>query len=318
MFMAVAMAICVASCGRGYHYAEGMVWNTTYHITYDGPEELQDSITAVLNETGRSLSVFDPNSLVSKVNSEQATKVDADFMIVYRCAVEVNRQTDGAFDPTLSPLITSWGFGKGHTCTSDTARIDSLLNFVGIEKTRLRGDTLYKDDVRTQFNFSAIAKGYGCDRIAQYLERNGVTNYLIEIGGEIRLNGVSPSADAWSISIDRPIVTDREEIHDSQAIISLTKGGVATSGNYRNFHTVNGKHMGHTIDRRTGRPMLSETASVTIIAADCMSADAYATACMAMPPAKSKALCQRLNLAAMIVMQDGSVWYSPQFKTHLK
>lgn len=307
----------LTSCHNNYHYSEGMVWNTTYHITYDGQEELQDSITAVLDETGRSLSVFDTNSLVSKVNSEKATKIDAIFKTVYRCAVEVNRQTEGAFDPTLSPLITAWGFGKGHTCTADTARIDSLLNFVGIEKTCLRGDTLYKDDVRTQFNFSAIAKGYGCDRIAQYLERHGITNYLIEIGGEIRLNGVSPSSDAWRISIDRPIVT-HEEIHDSQAIISLTKGGVASSGNYRNFHSINGKHIGHTIDRKTGRPVMSEIASVTIIATDCMQADAYATACMAMPLAQSKELCRRLNLAAMIVLTDGNVWYSPQFRIHLK
>ena len=125
-----------------------MIWNTTYHVTYNGGSELKDSIMQVLNKVGASLNVFDENSLVSRVNVSDSTAVDTDFIRVYVESVKVNRLTDGAFDPTLGPLIEAWGFGKGHKATGDTARIDSLMKFVGIDKTRLSMDTLVKDDSR--------------------------------------------------------------------------------------------------------------------------------------------------------------------------
>jgi thiamine biosynthesis lipoprotein len=293
---------------------EGMVWNTTYHITYKSDKALGDSIIKELDKVGKSLNVFDSTSLVSRVNREVATPVDSHFATVYNMAKEVSRMTAGAFDPTLGPLIKAWGFGPGHKATADTLRIDSLLKFTGIERTALRGDTLYKDDVRTSFNFSAIAKGYGCDCVARMLKRNGVENYLVEIGGEIVAAGLSPSGYGWSVSVDRPVLGAAPDSRDSQAIIEFTDKGMATSGNYRNFHKEAGHIYGHTISATTGRPAESNVISATVLAPTCMEADALATAFMAMGSEKSRSLNDSLKLPVMLIMSDTTVWASDQFK----
>lgn len=294
-----------------------MVWNTAYHITYKGPDALKDSIPRIMAEVGGSLSVFDSSSLVNKVNNAKISIIDYHFKEVYECSRKVNEMSEGTFDPTLSPLITVWGFGKGHEATADTLRIDSILEFVGIEKTCLNGNRLSKADERIEFNFSAIAKGYGCDEIGRMFERNGVKDYLIEIGGEVLSKGVSPSGGKWKISIDRPIETKTNEIHDSQAIILISDKGVATSGNYRNFQEINGRKFGHTIDRKTGRPIQTQIVSSTVIADNCMLADALATTLMAMTDSKVKSFCLRHNIAAMLVYQNADVWYSPSFKKYI-
>lgn len=318
-FIVGAAAIALASCSGSKHSdgnfntAEGMIWNTTYHITYDGPTSLADSILPVLNEVGNSLNVFDPNSLVSMVNRQDSTPVNDDFIRVYTMSLRVNRMSDGAFDPTLSPLITAWGFGKGHKATSDTTRIDSIMTFVGINKTHLAMDALIKDDSRIQFNFSAIAKGYGCDRVGEMLKRNGCENYLVEIGGEIAAAGHSPSGRDWRVSVDKPILQDNI-LHDSQCVISFTDMGVATSGNYRNFHTDgHGANYGHTISATTGRPVATDVISATVLAPSSMQADAIATAFMAVGSQKAKSINNAMRLPVMLVLADSTTWMSPQF-----
>lgn len=311
------LIIILSGCVESYNYDEGMVWNTSYHITYRGSSTLKDSISTVLSEVGHSLSVFDEGSLVSRVNSGIRVEIDSMFAEVYRCSERLNRETGGRFDPTLSPVITAWGFGKGHKVTGDTMRIDSIMRFVGIGRTRLEGGVLKKDDVRTQFNFSAIAKGYGCDKIAEMLERNGVTDYLIEIGGELRLKGFSPSGGKWRVSVDKPIVSSDREIHSSQVILTMDKGGLATSGNYRNFHLVNGERLGHTIDIHTGKPATTDIASASVICGNCMEADGYSTSLMSMKSDEAKRFCLRYHLACMLVMHSGEVWVSPEFKSYI-
>lgn len=311
----VIAVLFLSACSKKYQYSEGMVWNTAYHITYKGDANLQDSVMAVMKEVGSSLSVFDSTSLVSRLNLSPAIESDRHLKAVYECSHKINRITKRAFDPTLSPLITAWGFGKGHRPTSDTLRIDSLLQLVGIEKTFLRNDSIIKEDARINFNFSAVAKGYGVDEVARMFLRNGVEDYLIEIGGEIRVCGESPSGGKWRISIDRPTVKANKEIHDSQAIIAITDLSLATSGNYRNYHEIGGKRLGHTIDRLTGRPAVTTLASATVLADDCMTADALATALMAMPDAGLKNFCIKNNIAAFLVFHSGEVWTSPGFKT---
>ena len=292
---------------------EGLVWNTSYHISYKGTPELEDSILATLRQTGNALSVFDSSSLVSKVNRQDTTPVNTDFIRVYIMSKKLNKLTGGAFDPTLSPLITAWGFGPGHTPTADTARIDSILEHTGIDRTRIERDAIIKDDRRIQFNFSAIAKGYGCDAVGEMFMRNGVEDFMIEIGGEIMAHGRSPRNGKWRVSVDRPVMSSTEVIHESQAVIEFSDMGMATSGNYRNFHSSEKGVYGHTISPHTGRPVATDVISATVLAPTAMEADGLSTAFMAMGSEKAKSLGKRLRRPVMLVLSDSTVWPSPQF-----
>lgn len=311
-FCLIYLSISGCSKKNNFIYDEGMVWNTVFHITYAGSENLRDSIRFILDETGKELSVFDPSSLVTKVNQEISTPVTPGFEKVYMMSKKVNRISRGAFDPTISPLITAWGFGPGHAPTSDTLRIDSLLKITGLEKTQLKNHNLIKDDKNIQFNFSAIAKGYGCDRVAEMLRRNGVTDYLVEIGGEIAAGGKSPKGTHWKVSVDRPVESEKIS-HESQLIVELSDCGMATSGNYRNFHTEGNLRFGHTISPKTGRPVKTDILSATVIAADAMEADALATAFMVAGSVNALEIADSLGIAVMFICPD-KVITTPEFE----
>lgn len=313
-----SIAVLLASCCNSgqYIYHEGIVWNTAFHITYQSDRNLNDSILSALRQVENSVSVFKPGSVVSRVNSQSATGVDDLFINVYMGARKVWHESDGAFDPTISPLITAWGFGKGHRVNTEVD-VDSLLQFVGFGKTSLQGNRISKHDIRTEFNFSAIAKGFGCDYVGEMLKRNGVRSYLVEIGGEIAVAGVNPKGKKWNISIDRPVVS-KKEIHNSIMTVRVTDAGIATSGNYRNFNEIGNKKFGHTIDTKTGRPATTDILSATVIAPQCMLADAYATACIAMGSDRAKKMIRRLDLAVMLVLSDSEIWMSDAFKTYAK
>lgn len=299
---------------RGYRQNEGMIWHTGYHISYQSDRDYGDSIITVLDRIGDSMNVFDPKSLTSLVNREDSVEIDRDFEQVYNMSVRINRLTGGAFDPTLGPLITAWGFGKGHKATSDTLRIDSLLQLVGIDKTKISGGRLVKQNRAIEFNFSAVAKGYGCDEVAAMLRRNGVQDYLVEIGGEIACSGVGPSCGKWRVSIDRPDFSDSIS-HDSQCIIELSDCGLATSGNYRNYHGEGTGRYGHTISPTTGHPVSTDVLSATVVAPLCMEADALATSMMALGSVKARKLAEELHLPVLLVLNDMSTWQSEEFRT---
>lgn len=316
----MALTGCNAATGSesdGYRKISGEVWHTIYNITYCGPESLADSITTVLEEVGSSLSVFEPNSLVSKVNHQTATPVDHHFSQVYNMVCRIHKASQGMFDPTLSPLITAWGFGRGHRATSDTLRIDSLLAITGLDRTRLMRDTLFKDDPRIEFNFSAIAKGYGVDCVADMLRRNGVTDFMVEIGGEIRASGRNPKGELWHIAIAEPTEDDAESgsSHgDADKVIAFTGMGMATSGDYRNFHGSGTNRYGHTISPLTGRPAATDVASVTVMAPTCMEADGLATAAMALGSIRASAMLDSLHAPYLIIRSDMRVISSPSME----
>lgn len=304
-------------CNRErYNSVDGVVWNTTYHIVYEGVPELKDSVLHVLDSVGASLNFFSRSSALSKINAaSDSTPVDIHFRRVYAMSQKINRASDGMFDPTLTPLINAWGFGKGHTPTADTLRIDSLLLATGLNRTSLHGNVLVKQHPDITFNFSAVAKGYGCDCVAAMLRRNGVKNFLVEIGGEIVTAGVNPELSLWNISIDSPLMDSVNAIHDSHAIISITNKGMATSGNYRNFHSSKNKgaYFGHTISPRTGRPVKTDILSATIVAPNAMEADAVATACMAIGSVEAMEMCRNLGVDAYLILSD-TVVMTPGFQ----
>lgn len=295
------------SCNGNTSYLseEGMVWNTIYHISYQSETDLNDSIQAIFQDIDSSVSAFNDSSIVSKINRNEKIAVNHYFKNIYLKSKEINSQSKGMFDPTVAPLIRAWGFGQGHTVSKDTLRIDSLLSLVGIQKTELKGDTLYKENPQIEFNFSGIAKGYGVDCIAEMFLRNGVSNFLIEIGGEIRVEGVNPKGNKWNIGIDKPSKDNNGKINELITDVALTNAGVATSGNYRNYHQAgSGQTFGHTISPLSGRPVQTDLASVTIIAPSCMEADALATACMALGMEESRKLCDSLKISALFITTD--------------
>lgn len=276
-----ALLLTFASCGNKIHQNSGSVWGTTYHITYSAPVDLGDSIISVMSDIEQELSMFLPSSTVSRVNRNEDITVGRDFADVFLLSQKINTISRGAFDPTVGPLTDIWGFGTkngDNTTIPDQQQIDSILSSVGISGCRLEGAEVIKKSPDTRFDFSSVAKGYGVDAIAGMLSRNGCNDYLVEIGGEIVARGLNPDGKIWKVQIDAP-VSDTPD-HVSMLVIPLDNAAVATSGNYRNFRMVEGRQIGHTLDPHTGYPAHSTTLSATVIAPDCATADALATACM--------------------------------------
>lgn len=318
LLIAVLSSCSIKNKPQSYIKKIGMIWNTTYHITYQGSTQLADSIPGILAEVGHSLSVFEQNSLISQINRNENTSADYHLCQVFPVAKRIHRESYGAFDPTLAPAITAWGFGKGHKPTQDTARLDSLAQFIGFDKIDLLPNgKIQKLDTRLQLNLSAIAKGYGCDAVAKMFQRNGVKNYMIEIGGEVAVGGHSSHGKAWTIAIEKPIYSDNEVLPQI-AKINITDAGLATSGNYRNFSTASdGSHLGHTISPTTLRPAATDVLSATVIAPTCMEADAYATACMAMGSSKAIQMADSLSLPVMLILPNWKIWMSENMKKYI-
>ena len=278
-----------------YFHDQGTVFATNYSIKYAYHRSLQEEIEAAFQTFNLSLNPFMENSIISKVNRNEPVELDSLFLTVFRKSEEVYSLSGGKFDITLSPLINAWGFGFRNLGRVTPEMIDSLKEFVGQEKIsiNLQGK-IVKSDPRVQLNTSAVAKGYACDVIAQLLERHGIEHYMVLIGGEICARGLNDRGVCWRIQVDRPIEDTIGFIHEPQVILGLCDKSLATSGNYRNFYVLDGKRYAHTIDPHTGYPSQNELLSVSIVADDCMTADAYATAFMALGLDESKRLAARL------------------------
>ena len=279
------------ACTKQKQYFEesGSVFHTIYHIKYEGSEILTEKIDAEFQKFNLSLNPFNPNSIISKVNRNEAVEADDWFIEVFNKAKEVSDHSEGIFDITCAPLVNLWGFGFSKMDSVTPQMIDSIKQFVGYQKVRLDGRKVIKDDSRILLNCSAIAKGYASDVIARLLEREGVKNYMVEIGGEVTMKGVNQNGKCWRIGINKPEDDSTGVKNDIEEVVQLCKkGGVATSGNYRNYYVKDGKKYAHTIDPRTGYPSEQSILSATIVAEDCITADAYATAFMAMGLEKAR------------------------------
>jgi len=286
LILYLSLSAFLLACKRDalYYEESGSVFHTLYHIKYQSPKLLSEQIEAEFRKFSLSLNPFNPNSIISKVNRNEEVEVDDWFITVFNKAMEVSERSNGAFDATVSPLINLWGFGFKNADSVSQAAIDSIMPFIGYRKIRLEGRKVIKSDPRVELNFSAIAKGFASDVIGQLLEREGVKNYMVEIGGEVAVKGVNPHGECWTIGINKPeddSTGRRNDIIDNKLRL-CDKSGLATSGNYRNYHIRDGKKYSHTIDPKTGYPTENTLLSATIIAPDCMTADAYATAFMAL------------------------------------
>jgi FAD:protein FMN transferase len=274
-----------------YMRIAGFTQGTTYHITYESKsgEDLQTSIDSLLTDFDKSLNTYLPNSLISRFNkNEPGLHADRKFTDVFIKSYEVYKKTDGAFDITVAPIVNALGFGTSKdTLDVDSTMIDSLLLYVGMEKVKLQDDTLVKTDSHVMLDVNALAQGYSVDVVADYLESRNIRNYMVEIGGEIRARGKNEQDEYWRIGIDKPVEGNDIPGTELQSVIRLNDLALATSGNYRKFYEKNGIKYVHTINPKTGYPVISNLLSATVVAKDCMTADAYATAFMVMGTDKS-------------------------------
>jgi len=242
-------AMLLVSCQGGnkkysYYQDQGEIFSTGYHIKYAYHRSLKEEIVAELNRFDLSLNPFLENSIITKINRNEPVKPDSLFMKVFRKAMEVSRNSGGKFDITVAPLINAWGFGFQNMDSITPEIIDSLKEFVGYEKITMDNNGhIIKTDPRVTLNTSAIAKGYACDVIGDLLERYGVENYMVEIGGEITARGVNEKGECWRIGVDKPIDDPLGLQHELQVILSLCNKSMATSGNYRNYYVKDGKSM---------------------------------------------------------------------------
>lgn len=278
-----------------YHFNEGKVFGTFYHMVYQYPNEdgLQTEILEKLKEFDFSLSTYNPESVISKVNENDSTVVlDDYFTTCFKTSEQIAKVTDGAFDWTVAPLVNAWGFGFKNKLEPEEIPVDSLLQVVGYQKVKLEAGKVIKEDPRIMFDASAIAKGYGVDVVADFLESKGITNYMVEIGGEIRVKGNSNKNRPWRVGIDKPIDDPTSLSRQIQDVLELKNGAMATSGNYRQFYVKDGKKYAHTIDPRLGYPVQHSLLSASVIAPTCMKADAYATAFMVLGLEKSVEIVQ--------------------------
>ena len=284
---------------------EGSVFGTFYHITYQSGQNLQTGVEATLQEVDKSLSPFNKESVITAINNNTSMDTNTMFTDVFQLAQEVSVATDGAFDITVAPLVNLWGFGFKNMDNVSEEKVDSLLQYVGYEKVKLVEGKIVKECPETMLDCSAIAKGYGVDAVGLYLESQGVKNYMVEIGGEVRVRGTNPKGELWHVGINKPNDDPTNMNNEIEQVLQLTQMAMATSGNYRNFYEKDGKKYAHTIDPRTGHPVQHSILSSTVLAKDCATADAYATAFMVLGLEEAKkVLAQHPDLMAFFIYSD--------------
>ena len=266
-----------------YYHNQGKIFGTYYNIRYEATEDCHDSVMAALKAVDQSLSMFNSNSVISKINRNDSVVLDSLFITMFNEAQAISQLSNGAFDITVAPLVNAWGFGtksqEPRTKNQDI-HLDSIKALVGYHKVHLDNHCLLKDDRRITLDASAIAKGYACDVVANTLRRQGCENLLVDIGGEVVLEGVNNKGQPWRVGISKPKIDATGMEKELQEVIASTNLCMATSGNYLQYYIVGDERRSHTIDPRTGYPVEHSLLSATVIASSCMRADALATACM--------------------------------------
>ncbi|WP_321331788.1 FAD:protein FMN transferase [uncultured Bacteroides sp.] len=302
-----------------FNSIEGLVFGTVYHITYQYDGDLKPEIEKAFKHFDGSLSMFNDTSVISLINQNKEVTPDTLFLNVFKRSMQISEETEGAFDITVAPLVNAWGFGFKKSEQVDSLTIDSLLQMVGYRKVSLKDGKVVKQDPRTMLDCSAVAKGYASDVIGQLLAKKGIKNYMVEIGGEIVAKGYNPQKAPWRIGVNKPVDDSLSINQELQTILQLTDVGMATSGNYRNFYYKNGKKYAHTIDPHTGYPVQHSLLSTTVVAKDCMTADALATAFMVMGLEKAEAFANvHPEIEACFIYSDSIGGLKTYFSRNMK
>ncbi|WP_431109951.1 FAD:protein FMN transferase [Winogradskyella poriferorum] len=307
-FYFIALLFTIFSCQKEYKNTKvsGPVFGTSYNIQFyseDG-ENYQKQFDSLFNVVNQSLSTYIPDSDISRINKNEDVGIDEHFKRVFKKSKEVYRFTEGAFDPTIGNVVNAWNFGADtNKFLTDSTTIDSLMKFVGLNKIGLKASKIIKQKT-SYLEFNAIAKGYGVDVIGEFLESKKITNYLVEIGGEIRVKGINLEKQSpWKVGLDEPRFDGEQSVFKA---LELKDEAMATSGTYRKFKLdENGNRYAHIINTKTGYPTKTNVLSVSVIGPDCMTADAYATAFQAMGIEKvTKFLESHSELKAYFIYED--------------
>ncbi len=293
-FIIVLLLLAVAGCNlqkaKKPVHLMGEAQGTYYSVIYydEAQRDFQPEVDSLLDAFDRSLSLWVPNSILSRVNNNDTTVVpDKSFEDNFNLSMQVSQKTNGAYDVTVGPLVRAWGFGFDDKKHVDSHIIDSLLQFTGYRKVKIQNGVVVKSDPRVSLDFNAIAQGYSVDLVGDFLENHGITNYLVDIGGEVKAKGQKPDGSLWKVGIEKP-ARHQDDLRVLKAVIALKNKSVATSGSYRKYYIQNGIRYSHTIDPATGRPVQHSLLSVSVLADSTAVADAYATAFMVMGFQKSK------------------------------
>ncbi len=302
-----------------YQKYSDFVFGTTFTVSYQCDSDMNQSIKAELMKVDASLSPFNKASIITAINNNEDVTPDKMFMDVFQLAMDVSRETNGAFDITVAPLVNAWGFGFKSGEKPTAKQVDSLRQIIGYQKVSLVDGKIRKQDPRMMLDCSAIAKGYGTDVVANFLRSRGVKNFMVEIGGEIVTCGVNPSRVPWKVGVIKPTDDSLNVSHEVQTVLNVTDIAMATSGNYRRFYYKDGKKFAHTIDPASGYPVQHNILSATVLAKTCATADAYATSFMVLGlDGARKVLERHPELMAYFIYDDGqgnnAVWFSPSLK----
>ena len=311
---AVVAVACQQVSKENVYYIRGEAQGTTYGITYIAHQPVEKAtVDSILKVIDLSMSTYIDNSLISKINKGEHMPIDPHFEKVLLASMDIYKQSDGIFDPSIGQLINAWGFGKKENHTPPTQKqIDSLLALTGMDKVHVattpKGTFVEKDNPNIQLNFNAIAQGYTSDVIADYFLSKHITNFIVEVGGELVIHGRNTlKGKSWTIGIDNPLQKPDED-REIVATVELTDCGLATSGNYRKLWTdsLTGQKYVHTINPKTGRPQPSNLLSATVIAPSAMLADGYATTLMALGGIEKAKdfLTQHKELKAVLLYSD--------------
>jgi thiamine biosynthesis lipoprotein len=329
-FMLLAsVAMLILHCAKPEKYkivTDGRAQGTTYRITIlvDSVADYAADYAQILNDIDKSLSTYQSNSLISRINAgETNLLLDEHFIRVMKGAYASHRETKGAFDPTLSPLIEYWGFGKTEFGTLDSSKVDSMMRYVGLSRVQLDSATrTLKMPKGYALNFNASAQGYSVDALSEFLLSKGVNDFMVEVGGELRTHGQGQQGP-WRIGIDKP--DERRTGEEHQAILSLENAAVATSGNYRKFSvdSISGERYVHTLDPKSGYPVKHKLISATVISESCMMADAMATALLVMGLEEARRFLEKQsNYEAYLIYFDEEgtqrVYATPGFQQYLQ
>ena len=322
----VMLAACSTEPDKYLIRVAGPAQGTTYHISYladSANMDYRQSIDSILLIIDGSMSLWQPTSTISLINKRDSLAVDEHFLAVLKKSLQVSEKTQGAFDVTIAPLVKAWGFGPDARQQLDSAKVDSLIELTGYTKIQIEADRV-RMPAGMQLDFNAIAQGYTVDVLARFLEEKQITNYLVEVGGEVRARGKNVSGNTWTVGVDKP--EEHLDVADRfQIILALDSAALATSGNYRKFWVdeATGIKYVHTIDPKTGYPAKSRLLSASIVAADCITADAWATACMVVGVAGAQSFIEtNPEIEGYLVYSDFDgnmqVWQSEGFARYVR
>ena len=315
----LVLALTLSFCSREKHFIHnsGFVFGTVYNLKYKHDKDLSQKVRTVLDAYDDSVSTYNKESVISRINRNETHVVDSFFVTVFEMARTMNTLSDGYFDITISSLSNLWRFNRelqfGDTITNAqydaiASRVDSVLQFTGMDMVDIVGDSVVKKDSRIKLEMCALAEGYGIDLAAYELEKNGVEDYMVEIGGELHVKGKSPSGDKWRIAIDSPTEGSTIFNRTSQHIIAVTDCAISTSGTYRQYYyTEDGRRISHTINPITGYPVAHDLLSVTVVGPNTMTTDALATVFMVMGKERAIELAEKMKeVEAFFIYDDGN------------